>query len=183
MSTLRKLVGKELGETISSNDYDFHVSAVSECHFRRPLSERIQRELETRYAASIRRLSKLKSKEELATVWAEATTSGLVAETSWAALTQPRCNEDLRQKICRDVHIFQHQAGAAARADLNRLTKLKEENAALLTQLSHYPGPAWHLPPNRQAMHPARQPSGHNALGRRAHFRLAASVPPFASAL
>jgi hypothetical protein len=136
MSTLRKLVGKELGETISSDDYDFHVSAVSECRIRRPLSERIQRELETRYAASIRRLSKLKSKEELAAAWAEANASGLVAETLWAALTHPRCNEDLRQQICRDVHMFQHQAGAAARADLNRLTKLKEENAALLAQLS-----------------------------------------------
>jgi hypothetical protein len=136
ISVLRKLVGKELGETISSDDYDFHVSAVSECRIRRPLSERIQRELETRYAASIRRLSKLKSKEELAAAWSEANASGLVTETLWAALTHPRCNEDLRQQICRDVHMFQHQAGAAARADLNRLTKLKEKNAALLTQLS-----------------------------------------------
>lgn len=136
ISTLRKLVGKELGEAISSDDYDFHVSAVSECRFRRPLSERIQRELETRYVDSIRRLSKLKSREELATAWADATASGLVAETLWAALTHPRCSEDLRQQICRDVHMFQHQAGAVARADLNRLTRLKEENAALLSQLS-----------------------------------------------
>lgn len=136
IATVRRIIEKGLGYSVDGDDYDFHVSAVSECRIRRPISEKIQRELDLRYAATIQRLSRYKSGSELAVLWEEAVSSGAVAEMLWATLTHPRCDDELRQKVCRDIHMFQHQAGAGARADLNRLAKLREENAALLVQLS-----------------------------------------------
>lgn len=134
ITTVRKIVEKGLGHQVDGDDYDFHVSAVSECRIRRPISEKIQRELDLRYAATIQRLTRYKSSSELAALWEETVTGGAVAEMLWATLTHPKCNEELRQKVCRDIHMFQHQAGAGARADLNRMAKLREENAALLAQ-------------------------------------------------
>lgn len=136
-TTLRKLVGKALGSTCGADDYEFHVAAVAECGQRRPISELLQRELDRRYALAIRRLARHKSTGALAACWEEARAGFAVADALWATLTHPRCDEALRQKVCRDVHMFQHQAGAGARADLRRMTALEERNAALTGELCH----------------------------------------------
>lgn len=137
VTTLRKLISKALGAAYSVDDYEFHVAAVSECGQRRPISELLQRELDRRYAVAIRRLAQLKTTADLAASWEEARAGFAVAETLWATLTHPRCDEPLRQKVCRDVHMFQHQAGASARADLRRMAALQEQNTALSGELRH----------------------------------------------
>lgn len=131
MPVLRRLIGKALGNTPMADDYEFHVAAVSECSRRMPISEAIQRELDKRYALALRRFASAKTTAALAAMWESALRGADIAGALWATLTHGRCDEDLRERVCRDIHMLQHQAGACHRAELQRLDKIREEHAAL----------------------------------------------------
>lgn len=135
LATLRRLAGKVLGEQIGADDYDVHVGAVAECAARGPLSEAVQRELERRYAQSILRFKAAKSAEAVWEIWTEAVNRGDVAGPLWAALTHPRCDAVLEEGLCRDMHMIQHQAGAAVRVELDRFEALQRQNAFLAGEL------------------------------------------------
>lgn len=135
LAALRRLICKALGTALPASDYEFHVAAVAECARRRPISELLQRELDRRYAGTIRRFAQAKSTPALAVLWEQAVRDNDAADALWATLTHPRCDEALRQAVCRDIHMFQHQAGASARADLQRLAALQQEKAALGDEL------------------------------------------------
>lgn len=136
MPVLRRLISKALGSRPIADDYDFHVAAVAECGQRRPISEALQRELDRRYAPTLRCFAQAKTKEALAALWSEALQGAGVAGALWATLSHARCDEDLRERVCRDIHMFQHQVGACNRADLQRLDHLQEENAMLNRELA-----------------------------------------------
>lgn len=136
MPALRRLISKALGGNPIADDYEFHVAAVAECGRRMPISEALQRELDRRYALTLRRFAKAKTTEALAALWAEALQGSGVAGALWATLSHPRCDEDLRERVCRDIHMFQHQVGACNRADLLRLEQMQDENVALARELS-----------------------------------------------
>lgn len=135
MPVLRRLIGKALGSGPIANDYEFHVAAVAECGRRMPISEALQRELDRRYATTLRRFAHVKTTEAVAALWTDALQGPGVADALWAALSHPRCDEDLRERVCRDIHMFQHQVGACNRADLQRLEQLQDENAVLTREL------------------------------------------------
>lgn len=70
-------------------------------------------------------------------LWDESLQQGNgVAGALWATLSHPRCDEELCEKVCQDIHMFQHQMGACNRADLQRLEQLQEENATLRRELA-----------------------------------------------
>ena len=136
MPVLRRLISKALGSNPIADDYEFHVAAVAECGCRRPISEALQRELDRRYAPTLRRFAQAKTTEALAALWAEALQGPGVAGALWATLSHARCDENLRERVCRDIHMFQHQVGACNRADLQRLDQLQDENATLVRELA-----------------------------------------------
>lgn len=136
MAVLRRLIGKALGSSPIADDYEFHVAAVAECARRMPISEAIQRELDRRYALALRRFAQAKTTEALTSLWAASLQGTDIAGALWATLTHGRCDEDLRERVCRDIHMLQHQAGACHRAELQRLDKIQEEHAALTRELA-----------------------------------------------
>ena len=136
MPALRRLIGKALGSSPIADDYEFHVAAVAECGRRRPISEALQRELDRRYAPTLRRFAQAKTTEALAALWTEALQGSGVAGALWAALSHARCDKDLREQVCRDIHMFQHQVGACNRADLQHLDQVQDENAVLIRELA-----------------------------------------------
>ncbi len=133
---LRKAVGKITGGRVIADDYEVHVGAVTECGTRNRLSEALQKEFERRYAAVLLRFRAAKSGEQVAQLWQAAVASGDVAGAFWAGLTHPRCDTALEEKMCRDLHMIQHQAGACVRADMGKFNQLLEENAALGHELA-----------------------------------------------
>lgn len=135
MAGLRKILEKVSVVRPSASDYELHVGAVSECAGRNKVSDAMQRDLERRYDAEIRRYAKAKTTGEVETLWREAAEAGDVGAALWAALTHPRCDGALEETICRDIHMIQHQAGASARADLKRVNALIDENALLAREL------------------------------------------------
>jgi hypothetical protein len=136
LPTLRKLVGKITGGKVLADDYEIHVGAVSECGTRNRLSEALQKELERRYAPILQRFRSARSTEQVGELWLAAVASGDVAGAFWAGLTHPRCVQDLEEKMCRDLHMIQHQAGACARADIHRFNTVLEEHGQLTREVA-----------------------------------------------
>ncbi|GAB3497779.1 DUF2325 domain-containing protein [Curvibacter fontanus] len=133
---LRRLAEKALGKLGQYSDYEVHCTVVTECRRRSPLSETLHKELETRYALVLRAAQQLKSTEALGVWWNDCRAGADWAGALWAALTHPRCDTELEQRILGEVHMMQHQVGMATRADLSRLETLYEENAILARELA-----------------------------------------------
>jgi len=131
LNGLRKLVEKVTGGKVLHDDYDIHVGTVSECALRTPVAEAVQKELERRYVQHIQRFRAAKTVEQVEALWTAAVTAGDVAGAFWAGLTHPRCTVSLEEKMCRDIHMVQHQAGACARADINKFNAVVLDNARL----------------------------------------------------
>lgn len=131
LNGLRKLVEKVTGGRVQHDDYDVHVCTVSECALRTPVAEAVQKELERRYVQHIQRFRAAKTSEQVEALWTAAVTAGDVAGAFWAGLTHPRCTVSLEEKMCRDIHMVQHQAGACARADINKFNAVVLDNARL----------------------------------------------------
>lgn len=133
---LRRLAEKTLGKLGPYSDYEVHCTVVTECRRRSPLSEALHKELEHRYALVLRTAQQLKSTEALGAWWQDCRASADWAGALWAALTHPRCDSALEQRILGEVHMLQHQVGMTTRADLNRLEALLDENAILTRELA-----------------------------------------------
>jgi len=136
LAYLRKLVGKLTGGELLHDDYEVHVGAVTECATRNRLSEAVQKEFERRFAPVILRFRAAKTTEEVGRLWAAAVTDGDVAGAFWAGLTHPRCEPALEERMCRDIHMVQHQAGACARVDLGKHHALMDDHARLQRELA-----------------------------------------------
>ncbi len=54
----------------------------------------------------------------------------------WATLTHPRCDAALAQRVLGEVHMLQHQLGAAQRVEVARLDSLVLEHAAMARELA-----------------------------------------------
>ncbi len=133
---VRRLIGKALGTHLNADDYEFHVAAVGECCRRMPISEALQRELDRRYAPTLRRFAQAKTTEALASLWFEALQGPGVAGALWATLSHGRCDEHLREQVCRDIHMLQHQVGAANRADLQLLNQLQDDLVVMTREMA-----------------------------------------------
>ncbi|WP_374316771.1 DUF2325 domain-containing protein [Aquabacterium sp.] len=134
---LRKLVGKVVKGQVLADDYELHCGVIAECRQRGKVAELLQKELEQRYALSIRQAGTLKCTDELRQWWQTRTTAGTdIPGTLWATLSHSRCDAVLEEKVLRDIHMIQHQAGAAERVDMTHHRELVREHAVLVRELA-----------------------------------------------
>ncbi|MET0210260.1 MAG: DUF2325 domain-containing protein [Burkholderiaceae bacterium] len=136
MPVLRRRLGKALGGQALANDYELHCGAINECSRRGPISELLQKELDQRFAIALRQSGQHKTAEALTRWWDAAQDGNDVAGALWGTLTHARCDAALQEQVLRDIHMLQHQVGAANRADLERLDALEDENAVLARELA-----------------------------------------------
>jgi hypothetical protein len=137
LAEVRRIADKVLGGQVQASDYELHCGVNGECRQRGPMAEAVQRELDLRYAATLRALRPLKTTEALAAWWREHARQGPeLPGALWSVLTHPRCDGLLEEQVLQDVHLLQHQSGAAERADLARLHALHHENQVLGRQLA-----------------------------------------------
>ncbi len=128
MAVLRRVLAKLLVGVDAADDYTVHVTAITESDRRTPVAEALQRELDQRHHAALRLAAQAKTVDAVLQAWQTALRSGDVAGGLWASLTHPSCNSEARERICRDVHMMQHQRGASDRADLHQLARLTQEH-------------------------------------------------------
>lgn len=136
ISYLRKLVGKVTGGQVLHDDYEIHVGAVTECASRNRLSEALQKELERRYAPVITRFRAARTTAQVEALWRAAVAEGDVAGAFWAGISHPRCAPELEEKMCRDIHMVQHQAGACARVDMHKFQALADDHVRMQRELA-----------------------------------------------
>jgi hypothetical protein len=129
------MVMKTQGLDPAADDYEVHEAAVAACRQRGLLSEQMQRELDQRHRLAVEAFRPAKSETALAALWADALGRGDVVAALWAVLTHPRCGGTLEGRVLRDMHMLQHQAGAAARVELSRFNAVVSENAILAREL------------------------------------------------
>lgn len=153
IEALRQVVDRVAGGTTLADDYALHCGVNAECRQRNRLSEALQSSLERRYAAAVRESASLKDRDALAVWWQQMSRSGRsVAGALWAVLTHPRCDLPLEERVLQDIHMRQHQAGAADRIDQTRLAALQAEHLRMTQELA-----ALQQRQTRQAQQQARQ--------------------------
>lgn len=132
---LRRLAEKALPMHGADTDYQLHGLAVSEARCRGALSELLHKELERRFAGALRQAAALKDTESLAAWWRECRGDERMPGGLWAVLTHSRCDTVLESQVQADVHMLQHQCGAAQRVDMARFDEVRAENAALRNEI------------------------------------------------
>ncbi len=129
---LRKLVARfHLIDAVRASDLDVHHAAVELAVEGAEGAKAIEKLLESRHAAAVRRFAGAASPQELRELWKTAQGAGEVPGAYWAALTHPDASQELRHEVFGDVHMLSHLVGAANRAGIRRLIALGRENAEL----------------------------------------------------
>jgi hypothetical protein len=133
MDALRHLVAKHYEGPCIVGDYEVHSVVVHACKSRTPLIERLQKELDRRYAGEIKQFQSAKTDASVKAIWLDATADGPaaggLAGALWASLTHPCTNDALRTRIGHDIHMIQHQVGDEARRNASDLASARQQSA------------------------------------------------------
>ena len=131
-SELRKLVPRYAGlDREEASDLQIHHAAVELAIEGGAGCKAMQKALDERYGAAVRRFDKAGDPEAVLTLWNEFRRAGDIPAGYWAVMTHPQATLEVRQAAFGEVHMLSHLVGAANRADLRRLVALEEENAGL----------------------------------------------------
>jgi hypothetical protein len=136
LELLRRLVAKALPAHARDDDYRLHCIAVSGCKARSALSEALHKALEQRFALAVRQAAALRCGDALAERWRQMRSDERMPGALWAMLTHARCDTVLENQVLADVHMLQHQLGAAQRVDLARFEALQTEAGTLRAELA-----------------------------------------------
>ena len=135
MDEVRKLARKHGVVHPGASDYEAHVTVVSHCKSRNPVSEAVQQTLDRRHALWVGRFAKAKTEAAVADLWRAALDRGEASGALWGALTCRATGEELGQRFYEDIHMLSHQVGAGVRADLARVAALEAEVGQLQGQI------------------------------------------------
>jgi len=126
----------KLDTDIAKTDYDLHRYFVHTVNNNNYQSKHISKYLDKKYQATVRQFSKVKSNEQLATVWDEAVTSGDIAAAYWALITSANISEPLNDRIYGEVHMLSHLSGSTTRVDIQQRNQLQQISQTLKQQLN-----------------------------------------------
>lgn len=128
---LERIALKVYGPDCFVDGYALHCQAVADCSMRTPMAEALQREIDRCCALEVAQATKIKAPELLEAWWDAKLAGTAVAGALWAVLTHPRVTAALTARVLGEIHMLQHQVGAAERADHRRLQQTLAENATL----------------------------------------------------
>lgn len=120
----------------AASDHDLHKQGVAIAGQAQGGGKLIQKALDNRHEASIRQFAKAKDEAALGRLWDEARKRGDIPGAYWALLSHPLASDGIMRRAFGDVHMLSHMVGAANRADIRRLCRLEQENAALQERLA-----------------------------------------------
>lgn len=128
---LRRLVPRYADiDAKQASDLEIHHAAV-ELAAGGEAAKALNKALDARYAAVIRRFHPARDVDALLLCWEDSLARGDVPGAYWALLTHARTTPDLRQRAFGEVHMLSHLVGAANRADIRRLIALAADNDRL----------------------------------------------------
>jgi Uncharacterized protein conserved in bacteria (DUF2325) len=136
VETLRRIADKLMIGLAPANDYELHCYATQDCKSRTPIADAVQRELDRRYAAFLRRAAPCKTSNDLMEWWLANSEGADLPGALWAVVTHARCTSGLEHAVLAEVHMMQHQLGHDERADHARMDALQAKCEALSQEVS-----------------------------------------------
>ena len=125
----------------TARDHDLHSQGVLAASRREEGGKLLNKTLEKRHEAAIRRFARAQTPQQLRALWKRSLEQGDIAGPYWALLTHPSTNDELFKEVFGDVHMLSHQVGAAARLDITRLRRLEadisERDEKIVRQQAH----------------------------------------------
>ena len=131
----RLLIRLKVAGVPTASDHDIHMLGVMLADRPKAGARELQKALDRRHQAAVRRFAKAKTSGALSALWEEALQSGDIPGAYWALLSHPAATDAIVKRAFGDVHMLSHLVGAANRADICRLRQLEAENVALAAKL------------------------------------------------
>jgi len=136
LAELRRLVRKLVSGSIESlSDHDVHTKAVRLASVQGVPSKLLNKALDEKHQAIIRRFNKAASEADIKAFWRAALQQGQIEGAYWAVVTHPLSSEAFFMKVFGEVHMLSHLVGSSNRVDIRRLIELEQENERLRREL------------------------------------------------
>ena len=118
-----------------SRDYQLHGFFAQEAGIYDKPGKLLNKLLDKRHAAAIRKTRSLKCENKLRNFWNSALEMGDIPGPYWAILSHPYATQKLSESMFADVHMLSHLVGSSNRADIRRLQELNEGNSELSAKI------------------------------------------------
>jgi hypothetical protein len=119
----------KLGDTDAkmASDNILHGRGVRSAGKHDLVGKLLNKMLDNRHEASIRRFAKATSTAQVRELWSEAFEQGNIPGGYWAVLTHPATDRPLVEDAFGQVHMLSHMVGSSNRVDITRLRMLERE--------------------------------------------------------
>jgi hypothetical protein len=133
---LRRLLTRlEVAGVDSTDEHDLHILGVLLAGRPKAGAVHLQKALDRAHRLALNQFAKAKDAAAVAALWEDALERGDIPGAYWALLTHPATTDKMVKHVFGKVHMLSHLVGAANRADIRRLRRLEEDNAALGAKL------------------------------------------------
>ena len=116
-----------------SRDYQLHGFFAQEAGIYDKPGKLLNKLLDKRHAAAIRKTRSLKCENKLRNFWNSALETGDIPGPYWAILSHPYATQKLSESMFADVHMLSHLVGSSNRADIRRLQAVSYTHLTLPT--------------------------------------------------
>jgi hypothetical protein len=111
----------------AASDNVLHANGVRAAGSHGFLGKLLNKTLDKRHEATIRRFAKASSPARLRELWLEAFEQGNIPGGYWAVLTHPAADRPLIEEAFGQVHMLSHMVGSSNRIDITRLRALERQ--------------------------------------------------------
>jgi hypothetical protein len=110
----------------TATDHALHGRGVRLAGQHDQAAKLLNKTLDKRHEASIKRIPRQADEEELRTIWRQSFDRGDISGPYWALMSHPASPPALIRDIFGEVHMLSHLVGSASRLDIARLTQLEK---------------------------------------------------------
>jgi Uncharacterized protein conserved in bacteria (DUF2325) len=110
-----------------ASDHTLHGLGVRAAGKHDLVGKLLNKALDNRHEAAIRRFAKASNTVHLKALWLEAFEQGGISGAYWAVLTHPATDRPLVEEVFGQVHMLSHMVGSSSRVDIARLRTLERE--------------------------------------------------------
>jgi Uncharacterized protein conserved in bacteria (DUF2325)/Capsule biosynthesis GfcC len=111
----------------TASDNVLHANGVRAAGSHDFFGKLLNKTLDDRHEATIRRFAKVSSTAQLRELWFEAFEQGNIPGGYWAVLTHPAADRPLIEEAFGQVHMLSHMVGSSNRIDITRLRSLERQ--------------------------------------------------------
>lgn len=105
--------------------FDVHGFFVEKAGQKCAISRTIEKRLDARYSGLLKRIAKIRDKQQLMNFWNEAVSNGFVAGAYWAMVSHAHVPLELRNRVFGEVHMMSHLMGGSARKIVGAAAELQ----------------------------------------------------------